>query len=230
MWQAECRNDCLLHPSNFTNGTIPNNIHIHSRIKVHGISTHTGDSIIQHHLRLGCLCKQECARVGIIIISDQQDSLSLQLSDPISEQYCIHIPMCVGITMISWCQHTLFHSKAQGHSKGINANIAPRNACTHTTLFQHGIGNQFHPTSLKVATPFRLPSTEDDNDDIAPEVVVKSSTMVPPLWLLARLALGLPGVIPGGLGDVESMVGAVRPELWQWMHTMIGHDSSLIST
>jgi hypothetical protein len=229
IWHAECRNDYLLHPSNFANVTVPSNIHIHSRIKVHGISTHTGTSIIQHPLRMGCLCKQNCVRIGIIIISDQQDTLSLQLSDSINDQYCIHVQTHIGATLISWCQHSLFHSKAQGHSKEVNATIASKKAHTHTTLFQHGIDNQFHPTTLKVGIPFRLPPTEDEDNDTAPEVVVKTSTKVPPLWLLARLALGLPGVIPGGLGDVDSMVGAARPELWQWTHTLIGHDSSFIT-
>ena len=178
---------------------------------------------------MGCLCKQECVRIGIIIVSDQQDTLSLQLSDTINDQYCIHVQSHVGVTLISWCQHSLFHSKARGHSKEISATIASKNASTHTTLFQHGIGNQFHPTELKAVTPFQLPSAEHEDHETAPEVVVKTSTRVSPLWLLARLALGLPGVLPGGLGDVDSMAGAVRPELWQWTHTMIGHDSSFIA-
>ena len=228
-WHAEQRNDCLLHPSNFVNTTPPSNIHIHSRVKIHGISTHSGTSVIQHHLKLGCLCRQNCTRIGVIIVSDQQDILSLQLSDAINDHYCIHIQMQIGVTLISWCQHTLFYSQVHGHSKEINAAIASGKAHTHTTLYQYGTHNQFHPTTLKITTPFQLPTTEDKDTVATPEVVVKTSTSVPPLWLLARLALGLPGVIPGGLGDVDSMVGAVRPELWQWTHTMIGHDSSLIS-
>ena len=229
MWQAEQRNDCLLQPTSFTNTTPPNNIHIHSRIKVHGISTHTGTSVVQHQLMLGCLCKQDCERIGIIIVSDQQDTLSLQLPDAINDWYCIHIQMQIGVTLISWCQHTLFFSQELGHSRRINAAITSKRTHTHTTLFQHGTHNQFHPTALKVATPFQLPSADDEDPRIAPEVVVKVSSKVPPLWLLARLALGLFGVVPGGLGDVDSMVGAVRPELWQWTHTMVGHDSSLIA-
>ena len=177
---------------------------------------------------MGCLCNQKCTRIGIIIISDQQDTLSLQLSDSINGEYCIHISMRIGVTLISWCQHTLFFSPALGHSKRVNAAIASRNAHTHTILFQHGTHNQFHPTTLKTANPFQLPSAEDEDIKVVPEVIVKTSTKVSPLWLLARLALGLPGVVPGGLGDVDSMVGAARPELWQWTHTVIGHDSSPI--
>ena len=229
VWRAEQRNDCLLQPTSFTNIALPSNTHIHSRITVHGISSHTGTSVVQHPLRMGCLCKQDCVRVGMIILSDQEDIISLQLPDVINDWYCIHISTQIGVTLISWCQHTLFYSQELGHSRRVDAAIASRNTHTHTTLFQHDTHSQFHPTALTTATPFQLPSAEDENITVGTEVVVKTSTKVPPLWLLARLALGLPGVVPGGLGDVDSMEGAVRPELWQWTHTMIGHDSSLIA-
>lgn len=229
-WTPEHRNDCLLQPSHFIGCSIPSNTHVHSRIKMHGVHTQAGETHIQQQLPLGCLCEDECTRIGFLCISEQQNNLTLYMTDSINDRYSINMCIQTGVTLVSWCQHTLF-STAQGvHSKSINASIATSSTNTRTTLHTLGIDNQFHSTARKISQPFRLNAIEEEIEGESPEVVVVTNGSVPALWLLARLALGLPGVAPGGIGDVESMVGAVRPELWQWAHFLLGHDSSPVAT
>ena len=225
-WIPEHRNDCLLQPSNFVDCSPPSKTHVHSRIRIHEIHTQAGKSGIKQQLPLGCLCKKECTRIGITVLSEKADTLNLYLADSISDKYSISMPMQAGVTLVSWCQHTLF-STAQGeHNPSAKASIAPSSTHAHITLHKHSTNRQFHPTARKTAYPFHLTALEEEEEGATPEVIVNTSNTAPALWLLARLALGLPGIAPGGLGEVESMVGAVRPELWQWTHYLIGHDSS----
>lgn len=167
-----------------------------------------------------CYCSQpSCSKLCFVILTDETQTLKLHAIDKTSLNYPSHsslpgkqftylipVPIHPGINIIFWCKQTIFFHPDKGYIHPPTFSISI--PLVQLKVYHLSSQNTFIPSPEKFVYPFPL------DDKIIPAVATVFSSG-PPLWALTRLALGLSGVIPGGLGvDDKGDREAVPPHWW----------------
>jgi hypothetical protein len=113
------------------------------------------------------------------------------------------------LNIVSWCRNTVFADPDKGWK--CNPSLSLSIPLEHLQVYHLSSTDGYISSPEKFIYPFLLEHVQR----ILPSIVMVFKDP-PPLWALSRLALGNPGVVPGGLGlDPESSRGRIPNYLWE---------------